>query len=103
MFANIDYVRVGRLDDLRKVGYLKIILKGRQIMIVCSDSGLVAMDLDSALDPWNQTARPPEFQRSCSGSLSFLAGSYGEDWGRLIIYPVKIDGNDVLIGVNPFN
>jgi hypothetical protein len=103
LFANIDYVRVGRLDDLREVGYLKIILKGRQIIIVCSDSGLVAMDLDSALDPWNQTALPSEFHRSRSDSLSFLAGSYGEDWGKLVIYPVKIDGNDVLIGFNPFN
>lgn len=40
MFADNDYVRVGRLDDLQKAGYLKVRLMGRQIMIVFGDSHL---------------------------------------------------------------
>ncbi len=103
MFANIDYVRVGRLDDLREVGYLKIMLKGRQIMIVCSDSGLVAMDLDSALDPSGQAAMPQGFHGLSTSQSNFLTGSFNKNWGRLTTYPVKIDGNNLLIGVNPFN
>lgn len=103
MLENIDYIKVGRLDDLRRAGYLKISFKGRQIMIVFSDSGLVAMDLDYALDQSNQAASPRGFHDLNSNRLNILTGSFDKDWGRLTIYPVKIDGSDILISVNPLN
>jgi hypothetical protein len=103
LFADNDYVRVGGLGDLQKAGYLKIRLMGRQIMIFFRDSGPVAMDLDCSVDPSNRGALPPEFHRSSSDLPSLLTGSFGEDWGKLTVYPVKIDGNDVFVGVNPLN
>jgi nitrite reductase/ring-hydroxylating ferredoxin subunit len=103
LFADNQYVRIGELADLQKTGYLKVRLMGRQIMIVFSDGGPVAVDLDSPIDSSNRGALPPEFHRSSSDLLNLLTGSYGEDWGKLTVYPVRIDGNDVFVGVNPVN
>ncbi len=104
MLENHDYyIKVGRLDDLRRAGYLKISLKGRKIMIVFSDSGLVAMDLDYALDHSKHAASPRGLHDLDSDRLNILTGSFNKEWGKLTIYPVKIDGSDILISANPLN
>jgi hypothetical protein len=72
-------------------------------MIVFGDSGPVAMDLDPAIDPSCQTAMPKGFDGLSSGQRNFLTGSFNRNWGKLPAYPVKIDGDDLLIGIEPLD
>jgi len=102
MVTYAEYVKVGRLEQMVEKGWFKIILKGKVIIITFLEADPIAIEIYDAADP-NGPSLPPDFHPDISGMLDPLLDPPLESWGYLKTYPVKIEGENILVGFNPMD
>jgi len=95
-----EYIKVGRLQQMAEKGWFKITLKGKVIIITFVGNDPLAIEIYDAANP-NGHSLPPDFHPDISGHLEPLLDPPLESWGHLKTYPVKIEGENILIGFNP--
>ncbi len=95
-----DYVKVGHLSELNKTGWIKSSVAGKDIMILLSDYDPVAIEIGDEMEKYGIGALPIEFHPESSDILDYLLDRPEKAWGELKTYPVKIEGDNILIGLN---
>jgi hypothetical protein len=103
MVSHVDFFRVGRADEIRELGWVKVHLMGWEVVILAWDKEFVAIELGQI------TARPStsfladDCRSLRSGAVvsvgKFLRGPSGTIWGQLRNFPVRIEDEFVLVGV----
>ncbi len=96
-----EYVKVGRLEDIEKRGFLKIRLFGRTVVVKYADQELIAMEVRSDFNDTLGQALPAEFHPESSDLLDPLLEPPKLNWARIKSYPIIIDDGDVLVELNP--
>lgn len=100
MVTFAEYFKVGKMEQLAKNGWFKVTLKGKVIIIALIDNDPMAMELYDNTNP-GVINLPYEFHPETSDLLEPLLDPPLETWGELKTYPVKIEKDDIFIGINP--
>lgn len=95
-----DYVKVGQLSNLIKDGWIKSSIYGKSIMVLLADHDPVAIEIGDEMEKYGIGALPIEFHPESSDILDYLLDRPERVWGELKTYPVKIEGDNILIGLN---
>jgi hypothetical protein len=100
MITFADYIKVGRLQQMAERGWLKITLKGKTIMIIFLENDPLAVEISDSANP-ESLSLPEEFHPESADEFLPLIDPPMESWGYLKTYPVKIEDDDIFIGINP--
>lgn len=95
-----EYIKVGRLQQMAEKGWFKVTLKGKVIIITFVGNDPLAIEIFDAAHP-NDYSLPYDFHPDVAGNLEPLLDPPLESWGYLKTYPVKIEGDNILLGFNP--
>jgi hypothetical protein len=103
MGNHINYFRVGRLDDIRESGWVKVRLMGWEIAVFAIDKDFVAVEINGMKYQRSKSYLPNESHYSNSGAGRlvdrFLMGPSGMLWGRLHQFPIRIEDDYVFVGI----
>ena len=101
MYAPERYIMVGKVGDVSRSGWIKTSISGNDILVTLMDEEIVAIELNRKLDQSSNTILPPEFHPESSDLLDPLLNMPDYDWGEIRRYPVIVDGDKILVGINP--
>ena len=81
MISLVDYFKVGNADEIEEMGWVKVNILGRDIVVLSSNSEFIAIELGRPDSPMPKTYLPDEPKFSASGTKSlierFLIGPAG--------------------------
>ena len=95
------FVFVGSIDDINRSGWIKTSVSGNEVLVTYIDDEIIAIELNRRSDHSSNVSLPPEFHPESSDILDPLLNTPDYDWGEIRRYPVIVDGEDILVGVNP--
>ena len=95
------YIHVGRVGDVNRSGWIKTTVSGNEVLVTFMENEIVAIELNRKYDKSNSIILPPEFHPESSNMLDPLLDTPDYDWGEIRRYPVILDGDDILVGINP--
>ena len=100
----LEYIKIARLEDIKKHGWIKSSLMGRQIVVMYQDKKCLAFEVSRNGQPLLQYAMFDDLNVSNTKVKDLInglfAGPDGQNWGRLRDYPVRIEGEFVFVGIN---
>jgi len=96
-----SYLNAGNIDDLKRKGCSKFMFLDRYIMVCYFDGDFIAVDMGSASEILRSRSFPNDFRGQISKLMDSPEETYNSDWGKFTMYPVRIDGDSVLIGSSP--
>ena len=100
----LEFIKVARLDDIKKHGWIKSNLMGREIVVMYNDKRCLAFELSRYGQPLSQYAMFDDLNVSNTKIKDLIdglfAGPNGQNWGRLRDYPVRIEGEFVYVGID---
>jgi hypothetical protein len=101
--TSIDYFKIGRADEIREIGFMKIRIRGWEIAIIANGSEFLAVELANNENQTLKAYLPDDWSYPLSGGRNpvgrLLKGPACAAWGRLQYFPVRIEDNFVLIGL----
>jgi hypothetical protein len=104
MVSHIDYFRVGKTEDIKLSGWVKVRLMGWDIAVMACEQDFVAIEIGRMSNQRVKSFLPDEEHYSKSGAKSlierFLRGPSGMLWGKLHQFPIRIEDNCVLVGIS---
>lgn len=104
MIEPIEFIRIGKVDELRESGWIKVRLLGYEIVILSDKNEFVAIELNSLKGKSLKSFLPEDFSFSRSGVKKtvekFLSGPHGQSWGTLKYFPVRVEGDSIYVGVS---
>jgi len=103
MMEPVNYIKVGRADDIEKAGWVKVSRMGWDILIFSRDSEFVALELGKNWAGKANSLSATEYNFSQSGLPvtidKFLSGPRGSHWGQLQYFPVIVENEFVFVGL----
>ncbi len=103
MFSQVNFFKVGRIDEIIDSGWIRVTLLGWDIVVLFQDREFIAIERSSMNNSDFKTFLPDGALYSKSGSPNFidkfLAGPAGTLWGKLRHFPVRIKDDYVFVGV----
>ncbi|UCE66751.1 MAG: hypothetical protein JSU85_01690 [Candidatus Zixiibacteriota bacterium] len=100
MITFAEYIKVGQLQQMAEKGWFKITFKGKVIIITFVENDPLAIEIFDTANP-DDCSLPYDFHPDIPSDLEPLLDPPLESWGYLKTYPVKIEGDNILIGFNP--
>ena len=94
------YFKAGKIEDFIARGWLQTTLYGRRVFVLNLDDELVAMDAGGVGTMSCEFPIPVEYYGLGAMLLGSCDGSKNRQWGKFVQYPVKIDGDNILVGSN---
>jgi len=101
MAAFMTFINAGKIEEIKKKGCLKTSILGRYVMVCYFDGEIVALDIGSAAEILGNHSVPTDFHGLNSMLMDYSEDSLDGDWGKVVQYPVRIEGEDVFVGSNP--
>ncbi|OGC90759.1 MAG: hypothetical protein A2W25_13700 [candidate division Zixibacteria bacterium RBG_16_53_22] len=103
MISHVNYFNVGKAEDIRRSGWVKVYLMGWEVMVLPFDNGFFAIEIGELASHSLKSFLPDDssFTRpSVKGLIDkMLLGPAGTVWGKLRHFPVRIEDDFVLVGV----
>jgi nitrite reductase/ring-hydroxylating ferredoxin subunit len=103
MISPTDFFKVGKVDEIREQGWIKVWLLGRQIVVFSYNDDFIAIELGGITDPRMKGFLMDDSQHYRSGAKrlvrKFLGAPGDSSWGRLKHFPVRIDDDSVFVGI----
>jgi hypothetical protein len=82
MIEPVEFIRVGKVDEIKESGWFKVHLLGYEIVILVDKNEYVAIELSSLKENSMKSFPPEDFPFSKSGAkkiiADFLAGPEGQ-------------------------
>ena len=104
MIEPVEFIRVGKIDELRESGWIKVRLLGYEIAILGNKKEFIAIELNSLQRNSLKSFLPEDFPFSKSGVKKivekFISGPHGQSWGTLKYFPVRVEGDSIYVGVS---
>jgi len=101
--AHTDYFRVARIEDIRKPGWLKIRLLGRDIVIFTHNDDYIAVELGGVAAPAMKSFPAKNDVQKANETREIIkrlmAGPSDSPWGKLKHFPVRIDEGFIFVGI----
>jgi hypothetical protein len=101
MYAPERFILVGKVGDVNRSGWIKTTVSGNDVLVTFMEDEIVAIELNRKFDKSNSIVLPPEFHPESSNMLDPLLDTPDYDWGEIRRYPVILDGDKILVGINP--
>lgn len=103
MISPADFIRVGKVDEIRKKGWVKANLLGRQVVVFAYNDDFIAIELGGITDPKMKGFLADEMDYAGSGAKRLVKRLMSEPgdkpWGKLKHFPVRIDDDSVFVGI----
>jgi nitrite reductase/ring-hydroxylating ferredoxin subunit len=103
MISHVNYFKVGKTDDIRQNGWIKVRLMGWEIMVLASDRDFYAIEIGEFAGHALKSFLPDDNTFSKSGARNLigkmLMGPAGSLWGKLHYFPVMIEDDFVIVGI----
>jgi hypothetical protein len=103
MLAQVNFFKVGRTDEIKSSGWIRVSLLGWDIVVLFHNKEFIAIKRGSLQSAEQKTFLPDSTRHARSGSPSFIdkfmAGPTGAAWGKLQQFPVRVEDDYVFVGV----
>ncbi len=96
------FFKAGTLEDFLARGWLKTVIYGRRVFVIYVDDEVIALDGGAESAKQCEAPIPAEFYGQASMLLASCDGSEGRHWGMTTQYPVRIEGDSILVGSQSF-
>lgn len=98
------YFKVGKIDEIKRLGFVKTRLLGHDIVVFYHQKDFFAVDVSVNVNKAGQTVKNDEWQFSSAGAINtirkFLSSPSDRAWARLNHFPVKLEDDFVFVGVS---
>jgi len=101
MANRLTFVNAGKIVDIKEQGCLKTKIHGRYVMVCYLNGEFIAIDIGKVAEKTGNHSIPADLFGMTSLFSSSPESSIDADWGRLVLYPVKIDDENIFVGSNP--
>jgi hypothetical protein len=101
--AYVDYYKVGKIDEIMKSGWKTVSLLGWDIVVIFHNREFFAIERGGLSSRTQKAFLPDDESYSRSGAENlvgkFLVGPDGALWGKLKYFPVRLEGDFVMVGI----
>ena len=103
MLAQVSYIKVGRAEEIRLAGWIRVSILGWDIVVISREKEFIALERGSSFSQ-NINAFPGEghgYSRSGAFNMldKFLNGPSDSAWGKLQYFPVRVENDLVYVGI----